>query len=84
LEKSKQSNRSSSGGVFSGTYGFRGKLNPVIDRRYVLDHVADAIRYQETFHARGKVVLTVEWCAESPAELQVPALATQSLSTRVT
>jgi NADPH:quinone reductase-like Zn-dependent oxidoreductase len=37
-----------------------GKLNPVIDRRYGLDHVADAIRYQETFHARGKVVLTVE------------------------
>jgi NADPH:quinone reductase-like Zn-dependent oxidoreductase len=37
-----------------------GKLKPVIDRRYPLDQVADAIRYQETFHARGKVVVTVE------------------------
>lgn len=37
-----------------------GKLKPVIDRRYPLDRVADAIRYQETFHARGKVVVTVE------------------------
>jgi NADPH:quinone reductase-like Zn-dependent oxidoreductase len=35
------------------------KLKPVIDRSYTLDHVADAIRYQETFHARGKVVVTV-------------------------
>jgi NADPH:quinone reductase-like Zn-dependent oxidoreductase len=37
-----------------------GKLKPVIDRTYTLEHVADAIRYQETFHARGKVVVTVE------------------------
>jgi NADPH:quinone reductase-like Zn-dependent oxidoreductase len=37
-----------------------GKLKPVIDRRYTLDHVADAFRYQETGHARGKVVVTVE------------------------
>ncbi len=36
-----------------------GKLKPVIDRRYTLDQVADAIRYQESFHARGKVVVTV-------------------------
>jgi hypothetical protein len=36
-----------------------GKLKPVIDRRYGLDHVTDAIRYQETFHARGKLALTV-------------------------
>jgi NADPH:quinone reductase-like Zn-dependent oxidoreductase len=37
-----------------------GKVKPVIDRRYALDQVADAIRYQETGHARGKVVVTVE------------------------
>jgi len=37
-----------------------GKLKPVIDRSYTLDHVADAIRYQETFHARGKVVVTMD------------------------
>jgi NADPH:quinone reductase-like Zn-dependent oxidoreductase len=37
-----------------------GKLRPVIDRRYTLDQVADAIRYQETGHAHGKVVVTVE------------------------
>jgi NADPH:quinone reductase-like Zn-dependent oxidoreductase len=37
-----------------------GKLKPVIDRRYSLDQVADAIRYQETGHARGKVMVIVE------------------------
>jgi NADPH:quinone reductase-like Zn-dependent oxidoreductase len=36
-----------------------GKLKPVIDRTYSLDQVADAIRYQETGHARGKVVVLV-------------------------
>ncbi|MCX6552954.1 MAG: NAD(P)-dependent alcohol dehydrogenase [Acidobacteria bacterium] len=33
---------------------------PVIDRRYPLCEAADAIRYLEEGHARGKVVLTVE------------------------
>lgn len=37
-----------------------GKLTPVIDRRYKLSETADAIRYLEAGHARGKVVLTVE------------------------
>jgi len=36
-----------------------GKVKAVIDRRYVLAEVADAIRYLETGHARGKVVITV-------------------------
>jgi NADPH:quinone reductase-like Zn-dependent oxidoreductase len=37
-----------------------GKVAPVIDRRYSLSEVADAIRYLEAGHARGKVVITVE------------------------
>jgi NADPH:quinone reductase-like Zn-dependent oxidoreductase len=36
-----------------------GKVVPVIDRRYPLSDVADAIRYLEEGHARGKVVITV-------------------------
>jgi NADPH:quinone reductase-like Zn-dependent oxidoreductase len=36
-----------------------GKVTPVIDRRYGLTEVAEAIRYLETKHARGKVVITV-------------------------
>jgi NADPH:quinone reductase-like Zn-dependent oxidoreductase len=37
-----------------------GKVTPVIDRRYKLSEVPDAIRYLEEGHARGKVVITVE------------------------
>ncbi len=36
-----------------------GKVVPVIDRRYSLSETADAIRYLEEGHARGKVVITV-------------------------
>jgi NADPH:quinone reductase-like Zn-dependent oxidoreductase len=36
-----------------------GKVVPVIDRQYPLSETADAIRYLETGHARGKVVITV-------------------------
>jgi NADPH:quinone reductase-like Zn-dependent oxidoreductase len=36
-----------------------GKVTPVIDRRYPLSEVPDAIRYLETMHARAKVVITV-------------------------
>lgn len=35
-----------------------GKVTPVIDRSYPLERTADAIRYLETGHARGKVVVT--------------------------
>ena len=34
-----------------------GKVTPVIDRRYALREVPDAIRYLEAGHARGKVVI---------------------------
>lgn len=37
-----------------------GKVVPVIDRRYPLSEAAEALRYLEEGHARGKVVLTVE------------------------
>src|SRR6266576_627955 len=37
-----------------------GKLTPVIDRTYKLSETAEAMRYFEEGHARGKVVLTVE------------------------
>lgn len=37
-----------------------GKIVPVIDTSYRLTEVAEAIRYLETGHARGKVVITFE------------------------
>jgi len=37
-----------------------GKMTPVIDRRYKLSEAAEALRYVEKGHARGKVILTVE------------------------
>jgi len=37
-----------------------GKVVPVIDRRYPLSEVAEALRYLEEGHAQGKVVITVE------------------------
>ncbi len=36
-----------------------GEVIPVIDRRYPLSETADAIRYLEEGHARGKVVITM-------------------------
>jgi len=37
-----------------------GKMTPVIDKTYKLSETADALRYLEQGHARGKVVVTVE------------------------
>src|SRR5881398_663258 len=37
-----------------------GKITPVIDRTYKLSEVASALRYLETGHARGKVVISLE------------------------
>ncbi|HEX8763590.1 MAG TPA: zinc-binding dehydrogenase [Candidatus Acidoferrum sp.] len=36
-----------------------GKVTPVIGRRYSLGELREAIRYVETGHARGKVVIAV-------------------------
>ncbi len=38
-----------------------GKVTPVIDRRYKLSDIADAFRYMGEGHARGKVVITMEY-----------------------
>jgi NADPH:quinone reductase-like Zn-dependent oxidoreductase len=38
-----------------------GKVTPVIDRRYSLSEVPEAIRYLEEGHARGKVVVNLEY-----------------------
>jgi NADPH:quinone reductase-like Zn-dependent oxidoreductase len=37
-----------------------GKVSPVIDRTYELEQTADAVRYMEEGHARGKVVVTID------------------------
>jgi NADPH:quinone reductase-like Zn-dependent oxidoreductase len=36
-----------------------GKVKPVIDRTYPLSQIAEAMRYLEAGHARGKVIITV-------------------------
>ena len=36
-----------------------GKVTPVIDKRYALSEIADALRYMGEGHARGKIVITV-------------------------
>ncbi|HKQ03971.1 MAG TPA: NAD(P)-dependent alcohol dehydrogenase [Blastocatellia bacterium] len=37
-----------------------GKIMPVIDRRYRLSEVPEAMRYLDEGHARGKIIITVE------------------------
>jgi NADPH:quinone reductase-like Zn-dependent oxidoreductase len=37
-----------------------GKIVPVIDRQYPLPDAAEALRYLEEGHAKGKVVATVD------------------------
>jgi NADPH:quinone reductase-like Zn-dependent oxidoreductase len=36
-----------------------GKVTPVIDRRYTLSEVPDALRYLEEGHTRGKIIITM-------------------------
>ncbi len=37
-----------------------GDVTPVIDRRYILSEIPDAIRYSEEGHVRGKIVIEME------------------------
>jgi NADPH:quinone reductase-like Zn-dependent oxidoreductase len=37
-----------------------GRIKPVIDRRYQLSEVPEAMRYLVEEHSRGKVVITLE------------------------
>jgi NADPH:quinone reductase-like Zn-dependent oxidoreductase len=46
--------------AFLGDLMQSGKVKPVIDRTYKLSDLADAIRYVEEGHARGKVVITAD------------------------
>jgi NADPH:quinone reductase-like Zn-dependent oxidoreductase len=46
--------------IFMGELMKADKVKPVIDRRYTLSEVPEAIRYLEEGHAPGKVVITVE------------------------
>jgi len=43
-----------------GDFMQTGKVTPVIDRTYKLNETAEAMRYLEQGHARGKVIITVE------------------------
>ena len=38
-----------------------GRIAPIIDKRYPLNEVAEAIRYLEEGHAKGKVVVITGW-----------------------
>jgi NADPH:quinone reductase-like Zn-dependent oxidoreductase len=42
-----------------------GEVTPVIDRRFALAEVRDALRYVEEGHARGKVVIGVRGTAST-------------------
>jgi NADPH:quinone reductase-like Zn-dependent oxidoreductase len=44
---------------FLGRLVLDGKLEPLIDRRYPLAEVPEALRYQAGGRAQGKVVVTV-------------------------
>jgi NADPH:quinone reductase-like Zn-dependent oxidoreductase len=51
-----------------------GKITPVIDRRYTLREVHEAIRYLAEGHARGKVVITPEANTELRAGAAGPSV----------
>lgn len=37
-----------------------GKVRPILDKCFPLSDIAEALRYLESGHARGKVVVTME------------------------
>ena len=56
-----------------------GKVTPVIDRRYALNEVPEAIQYLEEGHARGKVVIAMG--DKNDSALHGPSVATGSART---
>jgi len=42
-----------------------GQVKPVIDRRYMLSETAEALRYIGEGHARGKVIITVDYSSKT-------------------
>ena len=38
---------------------FNGEIRPVVDKEFTLEHALEAIQYQASGHAAGKVVVTV-------------------------
>ncbi len=44
-----------------------GKITPVIDRRYPLTETAQAMRYFEEGHTRGKIVITMDHSNDTQA-----------------
>jgi NADPH:quinone reductase-like Zn-dependent oxidoreductase len=48
-----------------------GKVIPVIDRRYSLSEVPEAIRYLEKGHARGKVLITFEFNGKMASDIDI-------------
>jgi NADPH:quinone reductase-like Zn-dependent oxidoreductase len=49
-----------------------GKVTPVMDRTYPLSQVAEAIRYMEEGHARGKVIIAVDHEAKAKGVTSSP------------
>jgi NADPH:quinone reductase-like Zn-dependent oxidoreductase len=47
------------GGRFHQSLIEAGNIKPVVDRRYPLGETAEALRYYEEGHSRGKVVITI-------------------------
>jgi NADPH:quinone reductase-like Zn-dependent oxidoreductase len=36
-----------------------GKVHPIINRRYIMEEISEALRYLEEGHARGKLVIAM-------------------------